>query len=327
MGTQEAIKNFETGKQVYYGLNTTSESKSACSTFRMLYVKSAQAVAIKTDTLSKKIKEIKEKYLPSVANPMINDLRKTYDAEIHDLQVKLSEKLDSALQAKREACRKYTMVPPSQDQLNLLQSIQLRGAENIPEAEWNQLIKTLAGNHQCASILEKFAKDSGKEFIAPFNAEKAMHDLDEFQNRAEIAINNIADPYKDGRAQEFYRDDIKDSLTSELINKLDSEIGTTVPDPNLTLKGRLEAAANNALKKGHADEFQMINQFKWDHVKEIEATDEKYQEIHRQAEDLIALGMSAKEMGKDPIEQYNKHREAVLALAGKLNYGVNNGSK
>ena len=311
-------KNYNTGKQVYLGLNTTSESRSACSTFRYLYIQSFFIVKQKTVALEQKIAEIKNKYLPSTANPMIQDLRKTYDDEVKSIQSKLSDKLAAALDAKRNACRKYTMIPPSADQLALLQTIQLRGVENIPEEEWNMMIQTLAGNHQAAGVLESLAKDSGKEFKAPFSAADALRDLENFQNRAEIAISNITDPYKDGRAYEFFRDDIKDSLTSELINKLDSEIGTAVPDKSLTIAGRLDEAAEKALKAGNFDEFQLIHNFRFSHSSVFESPDETNQSIINQAEELIELGMSTKEKGKDPIADYNMHRDMYLEMAKKL---------
>ena len=293
MNYNSSVVNMTKGREAYGKLDTLSDSKSALANFRKLYNSSVKAVRQKRERFEEEVKEIQSVYLPGKANPMIDELRRAFRTEVATHQHQLTDKLNSILKAKEDAVQAYISIPPTAEQFSLLQMLKLRGAKSIPEEEWSMLISTLAGNYQCATVLESLAKEAGKDFVIPFTPKDGLDAIQMIRRYAETAIQNITDPRENYIASEFMRDDVEDSYTSQLIAKLDSQIATTIPSESATLKGRLKQARDHALHQGAYDLFNSIADFIVSHNADF-AT-EKEAALIDSAEALIEQGMNAKE--------------------------------
>ena len=300
------------GKEAFHKLDTVSDSKSALASYRVFVIKSDEAIRTKRASLDKKIKAITERYQPSVANPMISELRTTFNNERKATQNRLNERLDEMLQAKEEACRKYVMTPPSADQLALLQTLKMRNAKEITSEEWNMIVSSLSGNYQCASVLSTIAKESGKEFVPPFSPTDGLEDIKQFRARADYAIRNIGDLENSYIGMEFLAVDNPDTFTSALIKKLDTEIATTVPSPSVSIIGRLKDARNHALHVGDMDVFNAIANFIIGSGDQLQTPEEQEIALMEKAEKMIALGMNAKEKNPMRPAQYTEEEKRLM---------------
>lgn len=303
---------FETsikGREAYNKLNTVSESKSALSTFRLLVLKTHEAVTVKQARLNEGIRAIKERYQPAVANPKITELRSVFNRDLKDTQDKLQKKLDEILQAKEEACRKYVVTPPSEDQIALLQTLKMRDIKNIPAEEWNMLVTTLSGNYQCATVLATIAKEAGKDFAPPFSPTDGLEDIKRFRTKAEFCIQNMENLAESYIGAEFLAIDNPDTFTSALIKKLDTEIATTIPSGELRLVNRLREAGRVAVHQGQYDLYNRILDFIYRNEDKLSTPAEMQAAFIAEAENLIEMGMNAKE---DKQTKYEAQRDKVI---------------
>lgn len=317
------MRDHATGKEAYHKLDTVSESKAALAWIRNNIVHIFPAAKMKKERLEQEIKEINETYTPQAAAPKIAEKRNAFKRDIETYQNKLREQLASVLQAKREASRKYVMIPPSADQLTLLNTLKLRGVKNIDDTEWQMYISTLAGNYQCAQILATLARDGGRDFIPPVTSMQDMEqELTLVENWLNEAINNLSKPEDlSYRTMEILAD--RDNTPSaQLINKLDTEILSTVPSGSLTLKNRLKEAAQNALHVGQMDLFNQIYAFISDNRANLETPEEAQANFRQAAEELIDAGNNAKE--KTPQQRYAENRDRLLAEQKQATEGKGN---
>lgn len=309
------INEMITGKKAFNNLNTISDSRSSLDELRTFYISSVHAIMQKKAKLEERIKEINSTFHRDKALPMIRELQNDFDADVRMHRNKLTENLNAILEAKKEACQKYIMTPPSNDQLALINTIKLRGAENIPNEEWEMIINTLAGNYQAAMMLETIAKETQdkptgkKDFVAPVTIASVNADLDLIKNWFEIAFNNIADPYESPRSLEMFKSDRIESPTSILIAKLDREIVSTVPSASLSTKNRLREAAQHALHVGQYELFNEINHFIFENISKLETPEETQREFAIAAEKLIEAGNNATENKKS---HYEEHLDKVI---------------
>ena len=88
-------------------------------------------------------------------------LEKSRDEEISRLQNEYRVKFDSILKGMRESASTRCMIPPTTEQLNLIQALKLRS--KVTRDELQQAGNTLKDNPVCLSILDEIARDN--EFI------------------------------------------------------------------------------------------------------------------------------------------------------------------
>ena len=296
------IDDYNTGKEAYHKLDTVSESKFSLSGLRYILRHTITAYQMKKSRLEDEIKDINSKYQPKAAAPEIEKKRSAYKQDLTAAQSKLREQLNTILSAKREACRKYIMIPPSQDQLALLQSLQIRGVKSISDEEWNMIISSLAGNYQCSQILSKLAEDAGrKDFIPPVSSVGSLEqDLKLIEAYFTDAINSLDNP-DNYRTMELIAD--RDTTPSAmLIEKLDKEIISTVPSSSLSTKNRLKDAAQHALHVGKYDLFHEIYDFIGANADKLSTQEEIEADFIAAAEDLIDKGNNAKEDKRTPYQ-------------------------
>lgn len=298
------------GKAAYNKHDTISESKSSLASFRKIYINSAKAIELKKEKMEEEIKKINSTYVPAKAGPMIAELKKSFNSEIEIVKTGLRKKLSNILNIKREVSKQYIMVVPTAEQLTMLQTLQMRGIDNIPDEEWAVIIDNFAGNYQCASILKTLAKGTNKEFSVPFSLVNGFEDINDIEKLANIAIDNIEDPKANYYANEFRMEEVEDTNTSILIKKLDSEIATTVPDESTTLIGRLRMARDHALHVGDYDTFKEICAFIASNSSVLETPAERERAFLEQAEGWIQTGMNAVE--KTAENKYTEHRSEVI---------------
>ena len=259
---------------------------------------------MKKEKLAEEIKQIKERYSNQVAAPMIEEKRAAYKKDIDFIQGKLRQQLDSVVNAKKEASRKYVMTPPSQDQLTLLSTLKLRGVKNIDDTEWQMYISTLAGNYQCSQILASMAEEAGKDFIPPVSSlnhvEQDIHLAEAYFKQA---IDDLANPEDlSYRTMELLAD--RDNTPSAvLIEKLDREIISTVPSESLTTRNRLKDAAAHALHVGQIDLFNEIWAFISDNRDKLATPEENEAEFIAAAEKMIEAGNNATEPKITPYDR------------------------
>lgn len=294
------MKDFNTGKQAFHDLDTISDSTSSLEKVRLNIVHSVPIVQRKQANLTEAIKKVNETYSQQVAVPKIDGIRATYNSEVKTIQDKLRSQLKSVMTAKREACRKYTMTPPTQEQLDLFSSYKMRDPKSISDEEWNMLIATVAGNYQCSQILCTLAKEAGREFFPPVSSLKDIESnmilIEAWLNNA---INDLEKPDDVSyRTMELLAVDNKNTALSQIIDKLDKEIITTVPSADLTLKNRLRASAQHALHVGNNELFNEICHFIGYNNDKLMTPQEMQADFINKAEQLIEKGMSATEARK-----------------------------
>lgn len=299
-------------RAAYQKLNTVSASKSALGSLRTIIKAEAKAVKLKKDRLEEEVKKVSETYMPSVAGPKIAALKTAFKNDLTAKQAALRNKLTETMKLKEGACQAYLMAVPSAEQISLLQVLKLRGAESISSEEWDMLAAQLAGNYQCACVLQSIAKDAGREFILPVTPADALEKLNLFRQRAEATIANITAPENNSLAYEFLSD-YENTYTDTLIKELDTEIATTVPDASATLKGRLKAARDKALRAGDFDLFNLIADFIVNHSSIFGTENEQSQDFQEQAEALVTQGMAATDektrLKKIELEREKKRQE------------------
>lgn len=317
------MKSYNTGKEAYHKLDTVSDSESALGQLRYNIMQLFPAVKMKKDRLDNDIKEILNTYTAQAASPKIAEKKTAYENEVSQIQGRLREQLASILQAKREAARKYVMIPPTQDQLSLLNTLKLRGVKNIDDTEWQMYIATFAGNYQCSQIMAALAEEAGKTYIPPVSS---VDKLNESLNLAEAWFNDVIDNFSKPddlryRAMEMLAE--RDNTPSaQLINMLDTEIISTVPSGSLSTKNRLKDAAQHALHMGQFDLFNEIYAFIGDNRDRLETPEEAQADFIAAAEKLIDAGNNAKE--KTPQQRYAENRDRLLAEQKQATEGKGN---
>ena len=284
------------GKEAYHKLDTISDNKASFLQVRYNLIHMYSVVKIRKEKLDKETKEITATYSPKVAQERIMEKKASFEKDIKVLQNKLRESLAPVKPAKEEALQKYVLTPPTPEQINLINTIKLRGVENIEDTEWSMFISALSGNYQSSQILATIAKEGGREFIPPIIS---LQDAEEEINLAESwlleAIDNLLKPDDLSYRTLEILSDYEDTPSYQLFAKLDREIMTTVPSPSLSTRNRLKDAAQHALHVGNTKLFNEI----WDYIRDnrdkLETTEEIQAEFIATTEELIERGMNAKE--------------------------------
>ena len=227
----------------------------------------------------------------------------------------MKEGLSAVLKAKKEASRKYLMTPPSQDQLNLISYVEKIGADNFDDGEWKEIVKSIAPNPLASKMLARITKDSKREFFPPVSIASVDADLEQIEKLYLNGIDCIDDPYRNIKGLEFFRDDLQETQTSILTEKLDREIASTNPSSSLSPKNRLREAANHALHVGNYDLFNQIGNFIRDNISRFETKEEAEADFALACEQLIEAGNNAKEIKKTP---YERQRDKVIDTLEKM---------
>ena len=160
--------------------------------FRNTVKKAREEQAKRKEELDAEIKRISERYLPSIANPKIQELRAQYNAKRAEVTDKLKEELSGIIDDHKAALAEYTMRPASADVLSLLQGYTLRGG-SVSQPELRMLLERCGNDFQALSIAKRIAEENGFMFQMPLDVTEYLDDLSVLQERTEKVISEGVD--------------------------------------------------------------------------------------------------------------------------------------
>lgn len=105
-------------------------------------------------------------------NERVSHVRAVYEESMEKLKNEFRESVNSTLAAKEAALNKMFSTAPTQEQLNLLQALQLRG-NDLSQEEIMRIGCDFAGNYNAMKALQKVAKEAGCNLVLPelYNAD------------------------------------------------------------------------------------------------------------------------------------------------------------
>lgn len=105
-------------------------------------------------------------------NERVSQVRAVYEDSMEKLKNEFRECVNSTLAAKEAALNKMFSTAPTQEQLNLIQTLQLRG-NDLSEEEIMRIACDFADNYNAMKALKKVAKDAGCNLALPelYNAD------------------------------------------------------------------------------------------------------------------------------------------------------------
>lgn len=160
-----------------------------------------------------------------------------FNTEKETLRVAFADLVKQAIATKRENISAMCVAPPTQEQLNLLSALQLRG-KSITENEFLQLAPKLMTNYNAINALRGLAATCGYTLTLPasHDYEKIMESMDWAENYLNARVNDFAQPWSamsfDGRA--FFGEGWDDVNYREYAtNILDSNTQLDIPLPTI----------------------------------------------------------------------------------------------
>ncbi len=176
------------------------------SKFRETIKESHEVWAKERENLNAEIKKVNERFLPSVANPMIQELRAKYAEKRADAVNHLIKALDAVVDEHRSAVNDYAMKPCPSDVLALLQGYSMRN-NNISVNELKMLLERTGNGYQGLCIAKDICEKNGFTFAAPLSIDEYLDDLNVLQERtAKVIKDSIDAPYENYNvlAQHFF---------------------------------------------------------------------------------------------------------------------------
>lgn len=137
--------------------------------------------------------QILETWAPKRAEEKISDLRISLEGDIAVSKSELALELEDMMKAKRAQFKKVALSAPSEEQLRLLQTIEIR-ADDLNPAEVAGLAENFADCHQAMRTLAYLARKSGITVVVPDSAEAFEKSADEVHERLYRLIDEIDTP-------------------------------------------------------------------------------------------------------------------------------------
>ncbi len=136
-------------------------------------------------------------YSDSYKQEQAAKVRAVYTESIKKLKNEFSSSVDSAITTKETAFNKMLAAAPSQEQLNLLQTLQLR-EDNLTEDEVLRIACELASNYNAMKALQRIASKTGISLALPeqYNSDVLFEKLAWVKNYLEEQIHNFATPWR-----------------------------------------------------------------------------------------------------------------------------------
>ena len=116
--------------------------------------------------------EILTKYNAEYAREEIASLESALTTVINAKKETLHKVKDKLIADKRESIRRFTLEPPTERQLRIIDSVSRR-IESVSDYEWNMVVAEVSSNYQASAILHDLATKAGKEYKIP-----QVHGLD-----------------------------------------------------------------------------------------------------------------------------------------------------
>lgn len=220
------------------------------------------------------------------ANAIIEREKKQY---IADFKAVLTRMTGARFEEKRQAVTDHIREMPS-DKLNRkLQYIRDYGAM-FDKDMWEMFITDpeIISNYIASKIVEHIANKNGIEFAsAPI--QRTFENINTFQTMINNGIEHIEDEHN--LIVMSIISGYPDSPVKKLINDIDTDLATIIPDPKQTILQRLKDAEKKAEDAKDYTLYARIKVFKENHLKELSTPEEMKDELFSQAESLITQGM------------------------------------
>jgi len=218
-------------------------------------------------------------------------LMKEYKEFADDTKAVINSRIDEVMSAKREKVRQYTMLPPSDRQMKLLQLFEMR-QDKIDSYELELFMSEMATNYQASRIFEKIADEKGITFVPPWVPAKCNERLNQFENIARMTVNKMDDPYNDPLALSFLKSE--NGTLFQLLCEIDTDFATIIPADIVTVYKRLTQAQKRAYDNDDVVLSVRIENFIDKHKSKLATPEEINEELYQQAEDLITQSLEKK---------------------------------
>lgn len=298
----EAIKR---GQQILreQSVNITPKEGTSLISIRKLIDNMGKIASGHRMETEKKIAYNNDQLSARLASEANSKLREEHRQYVDGLKAVATQKLNEAIEAKKDAVKRFSSVPPTDKQLRLFQTAQMLDYK-LRDYEWRILIDETATNYLASRILAKVAdgqkNDEGKplEIIPAFNPERVLDNLDIYASMAKKAIDALDDLDSSLLGKSFVADSRPNDGINKIIDNIESSFGAVVPAEKMSILKRLRDAKDNAFNNATSDNPEgisissKIRMFIDQHERELATPEELQESLMNEAESLIASGMS-----------------------------------
>lgn len=282
-------------KAAYTGIKVDAKIGTSFGGFRKYAQNLRKAILIKKDELDKSVDELKTAYSSSVYDPVVKDLTGKFNEEVASLRESLTVVFDRICNEKRDAVKRFTMVPPSDDVLKLVNAFSFRDKADISDTEWSYLVSVAGDNYQALRMVQKLANDCERPFSLPFTPDDTLKKIDKLVEIIDASIRSIAVPDNEvanSLVTRFYNYDgeegrIYDPFIGDLIKELDSNAGSVVPEEYKSIIQKLKDAQQKAFDNDNIYTSARIKNFIEKYDRELHTPEEMKDFIFEKAQELI----------------------------------------
>ena len=193
------------------------------------------------EEMEKEKAELRKTYVPKVVQEKGAALESVFNDAVKTKQAFLSDTLDRLTGNVERAYKKFAMIPPSAEKIQMIENAEKR-IDSMSETEFIMLVENVSGNYQESALLHSIATKHGKGYNIPFEPEEAAKNLETLKKQLkEKVINNIGrDPVECLEMATFFRHEDGNTIygqlnaLSEYFDNLPIAIEEEKPIPALT---------------------------------------------------------------------------------------------
>lgn len=207
--------------------------------------KAARATFLaKKATMDEEIKKLNQAkmYSNNFINNKLLELKAEYDAARKETVEKLRAELATVVDTRKSQVDNYTLTPPDDSTMKLLQTMGMRSS--IAQTEIEMLISKCCDNFQALSVVHSLAEKNGMLFVMPFDPKEFLEQIDLAEKWCHTFIDAFDKPegsltYAETEFYGDYEGTRVDSLFAALDNTTISKDATDILD---TLKAQAAEA-------------------------------------------------------------------------------------
>lgn len=284
----------KTSESARAGFEKQSPAGTSFAGFRKFAKSINESLMNERKQIEEKKEENRRTYSVKVAGEKNLELDSSYKALANGKKEVCLRVLDKLIESKKSAITQYTLTPPTDKQLRLIDSLSRR-IGSVGDTEWNMVVAEISTNYQASAILNDLAKKNGKDYSIPFTPDEQLEHLETLKTDLKEVINCIEqDPLDAGLKIATFFNYTPDRGIYGLTNLYAEELDSIAPayvaesiadltDP-ADLSARLLEARNTAYRNKANDLFTQIVRTTMS-IRDDGLNDDN---LHR-AEELIAM--------------------------------------
>lgn len=135
-------------------------------------------------------------YREESAKKLNSDVDKLYSEKVKEIVNTYRSEIREIISSQRSAIEEALSVPPSEEQIRLLQALRMEG-KSITETELNAILPQLLNNHRAVKALEAIANDNGYSIVKlpQFDYEALLDNLNWTENYLTQRCNDLLSMY------------------------------------------------------------------------------------------------------------------------------------